>query len=107
MTDQGRLSIWKGDPALDSWYNAAINRNASFHNVDKSDMEEMLFSDIAKSNQVKYPSGSANDWFYRSTTGDAPIVESVFTCGETCVASANLPQLQNFMLSKQMGLRLR
>jgi hypothetical protein len=76
MSEQGRLSLWSGNPALDSWYNAAISRNASPRNMDETGMEEVLFFDIAKSNQVKYPSDGANDWFYSATMGDDASIES-------------------------------
>src|SRR5256885_11763502 len=79
MSDQSRLSIRKGDPALDSWYNAAVNHNTSIRKMEIGNMEEMLFFDLANSNQVKYPSGAANDWFYSSPVGDPPVVESVST----------------------------
>lgn len=75
MSEHGRLSIWKSEPTLDSWYNAAVNRNASVHDLGKSDMEEMLFFDISRSNQVRYPSSSANDWFFGGTTGDNANIE--------------------------------
>jgi hypothetical protein len=78
MSDRGRLSIWKDDPALDSWYNAAVNRKFSFSSNDGNPMEEMLFFDIAKSNQVNYPSGASNGWFYDATMGDNTIMESKF-----------------------------
>jgi hypothetical protein len=84
MPDQGRLSIWKGEAALDSWYNAAVNRKASLRNTAKSDMDEMLFFDIAKSNQVKHPSGAANDWFYGATMGNNAAVGSRFYFTQTC-----------------------
>ena len=105
MSDQGRFSIWKGEPALDSWYNAAVGRDASLHTVEETAGEESLFFDIAKSNQVKYPSDGANDWFYGSAIGDPKIVESTLPVCETCNTSANIPQTPNFMLKKLVALR--
>jgi hypothetical protein len=87
MSDQGRLSIWKGDPAMDSWYNAAVHRNATIRSNSKGDMEEMLFFDIAKSNQVKYPSGAANDWFYGATTGGNDTIESKLNFTQMCLTA--------------------
>jgi hypothetical protein len=78
MSDRGSFSIWKDDPALDSWYNAAVNRNFSLRNDDGNPMEEMSFFDIAKPNQVNHPSGAANEWFYDATLGDNTIKESKF-----------------------------
>ena len=75
MSDRGSFSIWKDDPALDSWYNAAVNRNFSLRNDDGGPVEEMFF-DMPKSNQVNYPSGTANEWFYDATMGDNTIKES-------------------------------
>lgn len=76
MSDRGRLSIWKDDQALDNWYDAAVHRNAGLRNSGKGGMEEMLFFDIATSNQVKYQSRAANDWFYGVGTGANAVVSS-------------------------------
>ena len=78
MSDRGGFSIWKDDPALDSWYNAAVNRKFSLRNDDGNPMEEMSFFDSAKSDQVNYPSGAANEWFYGAAMGDNAIKESKF-----------------------------
>jgi hypothetical protein len=84
MSDQDRLSIWKGEPALDSWYEAAVHRNVSLRNSGQGGMEEMLFFDIATSNQVKYPSSAANDWFYGATTGANAIISSKLHFAQIC-----------------------
>jgi hypothetical protein len=68
---------------LDSWYKATVNRNFSLRKDDGNPMEEMLFFDIAKSNQVNFPSGTANEWFYDATTGDNTIKESKFHCPQS------------------------
>lgn len=65
MFAEGRLSIWNGDPAMDSWYNATVPQEARSHNpYDALGMDESLFFDMSKANQVNSPSGTANDWFY-------------------------------------------
>ena len=80
MSDPGRFSIWKGEPAMDSWYSAAINANLDRRRGrGDADMEEVLFLDIAKSNQVKYPSGDANDWFYGASADFNPTIESEYS----------------------------
>ena len=107
MSDQGRFTIWKGEPTLDSWYNAAVGSNASPRTIEETTGEEVLFLNIAKSNQVKYPSDGANDWFYGSAIGDGTIVESALSVCETCNTSANMPQTPTFMLRKLVALRQR
>lgn len=70
MSEHGRLSIWKSEPPLDNWYNAVADDNASLHSIGNSDIDEMLFFDISRSNQVTYPSSAVNEWFYNATTED-------------------------------------
>jgi hypothetical protein len=78
MSGRGSFSIWKDDPALDSWYKATVNRNFSLRNDDGNPMEEMSKTDIAKSTQVNCPGGAANGRFYDAATGDNTIKESKF-----------------------------
>ena len=78
MSSRGRFSIWKDDPALDSWYNAAVNRNFIPRNSDDNPVEEILFFGIPKSNQVSYPSGASHEWFYDASMGHSTIMESKF-----------------------------
>lgn len=61
---------------MDNWYNAVVDDNASLHSIGKSDIDEMLFFDISRSNQVTYPSSAANEWFYSATTEDDADIES-------------------------------
>lgn len=68
MSDIERFSIWKDEPSMDSWYSAAVTRDTENRKgIDTSDMQEVLFFDIGKSNQVKHPSDDVNDWFYGAT----------------------------------------
>jgi hypothetical protein len=88
MSDRGRFSIWKDDPALHSWHNAAVNRDFILRNNDGDPVEEMLFFDIAKSNQVNYPSGASNEWLYDATVGHNTIMGSKFhfcKCPQSCI----------------------
>jgi hypothetical protein len=78
MSDRGRFSIWRDDPGLDSWYDAAVNHGFGFRTNDGNPMEEMIFFDIAESNQVNYPSDASNEWFYGAAIDDNTIMESKF-----------------------------
>lgn len=71
MSDHARLSIWETDPALDSWYNAAVDSKACLCDICESAMEEILFFNIPKSNQVKYACSATDGWFYGATMGES------------------------------------
>ena len=76
MSDHGRNSIWQADPAVDSWYNATIADDFKYGDADKTaDMEEKLYLDISKANQVKYPGNAVNDWFYETMLANGAILE--------------------------------
>jgi hypothetical protein len=77
MSEYGMFSIWKSEPALDSWYNAAVGRDASLHGIGQSDMDEILFFDISKSNQVTYSSSTVNSWFYGAANRDNTSIEDM------------------------------
>jgi hypothetical protein len=88
MSDQGRFPIWKDDPALDNWYNVAVNRSFGLRNNDGNSVEEILFFDIAESNQVDYHSGASNEWFYDVAMDDNTIMKSKFhfcKCPQWCI----------------------
>ena len=70
MSEYEMFSMWKSEPALGSWYNAAVRRDTSLQGIGQSDMDEMLFFDISKSNQVTYSSSTVNRLFYGATNRD-------------------------------------
>ena len=79
MSEYEMFSIWKSEPALGSWYNAAVGRDTSLHSIGRSDMDEILFFDISKSNQVTYSSSSTvNRLFYGATGRDNGNIEDKF-----------------------------
>jgi hypothetical protein len=78
MSSRGRFSVSKDDPTLDSWYNAAVNRNFIPRNSNGNPVEEMLFFGIPKSNQINYPSGASDEWFCDASMGHNTVMESKF-----------------------------
>lgn len=70
MADKvARYSVWKSDPAMDSWYHAATGNGSVTGLSDAGgDMKEAMLFDITKNARVNSPSLVANDWFYKSNS---------------------------------------